>query len=94
MEEDNRIWNPNAESRSDESLPSGQDGAGGEIEGAREFGHGREAALAAADLPAAADIAAPGDRAVGVHIDQEPVAARPAALTIIFWRVRRELMIG
>lgn len=93
MEEDNRIWNPNAESRSDESLPSGQDGAGGEIEGAREFGHGREAALAAADLPAAADIAAPVIEPSGSTLTRSR-SRHVQPLTIIFWRVRRELMIG
>jgi len=50
--------------RADEGLPACQDGAGHPVKGAGELGHGSKAAIAAADLPAAVDIAAPGDRSV------------------------------
>jgi hypothetical protein len=50
-------------SGTDESLPARQDGAGHPIKGAGELGHGREAAFGTSHLPAAADVAAQGDRA-------------------------------
>lgn len=65
-------------SGTDESLPARQDRAGHQIICTREFSHRREAALAATDLPAAADITAPGDRPVGVNIHKQPVTTLPA----------------
>ena len=41
--------------RLDESLPAGEDRAWGEIESARELGHGSKAAIAAADIAALGD---------------------------------------
>ena len=60
-----------------QGLPACQDGAGHPIKGAGELGDGRKAAIATADLPAAADITASRDRSVRVHIHQKPIVALP-----------------
>ena len=58
--------------------PPGPNGTRQEIDCPRRLGHGRESAGPAIDGAAVSDVASPGDRFVGIDVDQDVVMAAPA----------------